>query len=193
MGVQKRFAMWRIKIVAVVAALVLVLSSGAAYADMANGKYSFDFTGIVALWDITGSYSGDLGNLFLQFPITEGPTGKLTGNGIFSVQGLDGTISSVGGSVTGSSADPHVGLNLRMSGKGTVDGKEVRVSLSANLHYTLDSNAAELDHGGGSGTETITILKTGQTVSESGTFRRRDIPNLPLPVDSTGGWMLSMD
>ncbi len=182
-----------IKIVAFVAAVVLVVGSGAAYADQANGSYSFDFTGLVPLWDISGSYSGDLANFALNFSITEQPSGKLTGNGNFSVSGLDGAITSIGGSVKGSSADPHVGLNLKMSGKGTVDGKGVKVSVSANLHYDLDSAAADLDHGTGSGTETITILSTGQTLSQSGTFKRSAIPVLHLPTDSTGGWMLSMD
>ena len=183
-----------IKIVAVMAAVILLVGSRAA-ADMANGSYSFDFTGIVPLWDISGSYSGDLGVFALNFSVTEKPTGKLNGNGTFSVSGqsLDGKISSAGGKVTGLSASPHVALDLRMSGKGTVDRKSVSVSLSANLHYHLDSSAGVLDHGRGSGTETITLLSTGQTVSASGTFRPSDIPNLHLPDTATGGWMLSLD
>ncbi len=181
--------MWGKKIVAVMAAAVLVmgLGAGAARADMANGSYSFDFTGIVPLWDITGTYSGDLGDFDLDFSITEKPTGKLNGDGTFSVSGqsLDGTISSVGGKMTGSSANPHVALDLRMSGKGTVDGKKVSVSLSANLHYHLDSATGVLDHGRGTGTETITLLSTGQTVSASGTFRPSDIPTFHLPDTAT--------
>jgi len=184
-----------IKIVAALAAVILLVGSGAAHADQANGSYSFDFTGIVALWDISGSYSGDLGNFDLAFSVTEKPSGKLTGDGdgTFSVSGVDGTISSVGGTISGSSSDPHVAMDLRMSGKGIVDGTRVRVSLSANLHYDLDSAAGDLDHGTGSGTETVTDLSTGQTISESGTFRRNEIPTLRLPDDSTGGWMLSLD
>src|ERR1700719_1617351 len=113
-----------LKIVAFMAAFVLLVCLGAArdtHADQANGSYSFDFTGLVPLWDITGSYSGDLGVFALDFSVTEKPTGKLNGNGTFSVsdQSLDGTISSVGGKMTGSSASPHVAIDLRMSGKGT--------------------------------------------------------------------------
>jgi hypothetical protein len=186
-----------IKIVAVVAAAILVvgLRAGAAHADMANGSYSFDFTGIVPLWDISGSYSGDLGAFDLDFSIDEKVTGKLDGDGTFSVSGqsLDGPIYSIGGKTTGSSADPHVALGLRMSGTGTVDGKKVSLSLSANLHYHLDSSAGVLDHGRGTGTETITLLPSGRTFSTSGTFRPSDIPTLHLPDTATGGWMLSLD
>jgi len=189
--------MSRIKIVAVVAALILLvgLGEGAAYADQANGNYSFDFTGLVALWDISGTYSGDLGNFALNFSITEKPSGKLNGDGTFSVSGesLDGTISTVDGGVKGPSADPHVAMNLRMAGKGTVSGKKVTVSLSANLRYDLNSVAGDLDNGRGFGTLTITVLSTGQTLSETGTFRRNEIPTFHLPDDSTGHWTLSLD
>ena len=185
------------KIVAFVAAVILFVGLGAraAYADQANGSYSFNFSGLVALWDIAGSYSGDLGEFDLAFSITEQPSGKLTGDGTFSVAGesLEGTISSVGGKMSGSSTDPHVALDLRMSGKGTVSGTKVRVSVSANLHYDLDSAAGNLDHGTGSGTVTVTDLSTGQTESESGTFRPSAIPILRLPDDSTGDWSMSLD
>jgi hypothetical protein len=92
----------------------------------------------------------------------------------------------------GTAVSPHVAMNLPMSGNGTVDGKHVKVSLSANLHYHLDSAAADLDHGRGSGTLTITLLSTGQTLSQTGTFRPSDISTLTLPDNATGDWTLSL-
>src|SRR4029077_17757615 len=35
-------------------------------------------------------------------------------------------------------------------------------------------------------------LKTGQTASQSGKFKRSDLTSLGLPIDSTGGWNLSI-
>ena len=177
-------------------AVVLVLGSGAAYADMANGSYSFDFTGVVSLWDISGTYSGGIGPFSpIDFSITENPSGKLemSGNGTFMVEGLDGNIKSVSGKITGSSNDPKVALKMRMSGTGQLQGIHARVSLVANMHYHLNSGDHGLEDPTGSGTITITDLKTGQTASAGGKFKRSALTSLALPTDSTGGWELSLD
>jgi len=174
-------------------AVVLVLGSGAAYADMANGSYSFDFSDVVSLWDISGTYSGGIGPFSINFSITENPSGKLSGNGTFMIEGLDGDIKSVSGSIKGSSNDPHVAMEMRMSGTGELEGVHAKVSFAANMHYQLNTVDHELDDPKGSGTLTITDLATGQTKSESGSFKRSDLTSLELPVDSTGGWSLSLD
>jgi len=174
-------------------AVVLVLGSGAAYADMANGSYSFDFSDVVSLWDISGTYSGGIGPFSINFSITENQSGKLSGNGTFMIEGLDGDIKSVSGSIKGSSNDPHVAMEMRMSGTGELEGVHAKVSFAANMHYQLNSVDHELDDPKGSGTLTITDLATGQTKSESGSFKRSDLTSLELPVDSTGGWSLSLD
>ena len=181
-----------LRIHAAVVAVVLVLGSGAAYADMANGSYSFDFSNVVSLWDISGAYSGGIGPFSLNFSITETPTGKLSGSGTFNVEGLDGNIKGVSGKITGSSNDPNVAIKMRMSGTGNLQGIHAKVSLSANMHYHLISADHGLEDPKGSGTVTITDIKTGQTASRSGTFKRSDLTSLGLPIDSTGGWVLSL-
>ncbi len=172
--------------------LVLGLGSTAAYADMANGSYSFDFTGGIPLWDISGSYSGDIGPFSLNLSIAENPSGKLSGTGTFNVEGLHGNVKSLSGKIMGSSNAPKVALKMRMSASGQLQGIHARVSLTANMHYKLDSANHELDHPTGSGSLTITDLTTGQTDSESGTFKRSDLSSMELPNDSTGAWNLSL-
>jgi hypothetical protein len=179
---------------AALVAVMLVLGSGAAYADMANGSYSFDFNGVVSLWDISGTYSGGIGPFSINLSIAENPSGKLSGNGMFDVEGLDGDIKSVSGNIEGSSNDPHVAIKMRMSGTGELEGIQAKVSLVANMHYQLNSADHELDDPTGSGSLTITDLKTGQTASEGGKFKRSDLTSLEgLPTDSTGGWDLSLN
>ena len=95
--------------------------------------------------------------------------------------------------IKGSSNDPNVALKMRMSGTGELQGIHAKVSLSANMHYHLNSVDHGLDDPKGSGTLTITDLKTGQTASQSGRFKRSDLTSLELPIDSTGGWDLSLD
>jgi hypothetical protein len=181
-----------LRIHAAFVAIALVLGSGVAYADMANGSYSFDFSGVVSLWDISGAYSGGIGPFSINLSITESPSGKLSGNGTFNVEGLESNIKSVNGKIMGSSNDPNVAMKMRMSGTGELQGIHAKVSLAANMHYHLNSVDHGLDDPKGSGTLTITDLKTGQTASQSGTFKRSDLTSLGLPSDSTGGWSLSL-
>jgi hypothetical protein len=182
----------RIHAAFVFVAIILVLGSGAAYADMGNGSYTFDFTNAVSLWDISGTYSGGIGAFSLNLSIAENPSGKLSGNGTFNVEGLQGNIKSLSGKINGSSNDPHVALKMRMSGTGQIQGIHAKVSLVANMHYRLNSVDHQLDHPTGSGTLSITDLKTGQHASESGRFKRSELTSLGLPIDSTGAWSLSL-
>ena len=181
-----------LRIHAAFVAIVLLLVSGAAYADMGNGSYTFDFTNAVPLWDISGTYSGGIGAFSLNFSIAENPSGKLSGSGTFNVEGLQGNMKSLSGKIMGSSNDPQVALKMRMSGTGQIQGIHAKVSLVANMHYRLNSIDHALDHPTGSGTLSITDLKTGQHASESGKFKRSDLSSLELPIDATGGWGLSL-
>lgn len=185
--------MKRIKILAAVVASVLAMTWGAAHAEMANGTYSFDFSGIVPLWDISGSYLTSIGGFGLDFSITQEPSGKLEGSGTFNIEGVNGDITVGGGNIMGSSIDPDVAMNMHMSGTGTLQGVDVKLTFSAMLHYRLDSTVRELADPHGSGTITIKDLATGQTASRGGTFRRSALSPLSLPEGSTGGWTLSFD
>jgi hypothetical protein len=116
----------------------------------------------------------------------------MSGSGTFDVEGLEGDIKSVSGKINGSSNDPNVALKMRMSGTGELQGIHARVSFAANMRYHLNSADHGLDDPSGSGTLTITDLKTGQTASQGGRFKRSDLTSLELPTDSTGGWSLSL-
>jgi hypothetical protein len=181
-----------LRIQAAFVAVVLMLGSGVAYADMANGTYTFDFSNVVSLWDISGAYSGGIGPFSINLSITENPTGKLSGTGTFNADGVQGNIKSVSGTIKGSSDDPNVAMKMRMSGTGNLQGIHAKVSLTANMHYQLHSADHGLDNPKGSGSLTITDLKTGQTASQSGRFKRSDLTSMELPIDSTGGWNLSI-
>ena len=144
------------------------------------------------LWDISGTYSGGIGPFSINFSIAEKPSGKLSGSGTFNAEGVEGNIKSVSGEIKGSSNDPNVAMKMRMSGTGELQGIHAKVSLAANMHYHLNSADHGLDDPKGSGTLTITDLKTGQTASQSGRFKPSDLTSLELPIDSTGGWSLSI-
>jgi len=172
-------------------ALILLFVSTAADADMANGSYLFDFSNILPLWDISGLYSGDIGPFSINFSIMENSSGKLTGTGTFDLDGLGGDITSISGSMTDSSTDPHVTMRLLMSGQGVLEGVGAKVTFSAEMHYLLNGTDKGLEHPSGSGT--ITIKSPGQNDRESGSFKRRALSPLALPVDSTGEWVLSLN
>jgi len=80
-----------------------------------------------------------------------------------------------------------------MSGKGVLEGIGAKVTFSAHMHYRLNGTDKGLEHPSGSGTITIRDLSTGQTVRESGSFKRSALRPLALPVDSTGEWLLSLN
>ena len=174
-------------------ALILLLVSTAADADMANGSYLYDFSNILPLWDISGLYSGDIGPFSINFSIMENSSGQLTGTGTFYFDGLGGDITSISGDMTDSSINPHVAMKLLMSGKGVLEGIGAKVTFSADMHYRLNGTDKGLEHPSGSGTIRIRDLSTGQTASESGSFKRSALTPLALPVDSTGEWLLFLN
>jgi hypothetical protein len=176
-----------------IVAIILLFTSEAAHAEMANGSYLFDFSGIVALWDLSGFYSGGIGPFSIGLSITANSSGELTGSGGFDLEGLGGDITSVSGSLMGSSTDPHVAMKLKMSGKGNLEGINAKVTLSGNMHYQLNSADKGLEHPSGSGTITIRDLSNGKSRSESGSFKRSALTALALPTNSTGGWLLFLN
>jgi hypothetical protein len=182
-----------LKIFTGLVAVVLVFASGAAHADMANGSYLVDFSGIVALRDFSGFYSGAIGPFSVGLSITANSSGELTGSGGFDLEGLGGDITSVSETSTGSSADPHVAMKLRMSGKGNLEGINAKVTFSANMHYQLNIADKRLEDPYGSGTIIIRDLSTGRTVSESGSFKRQALSDPALPPGFTGGWLLFLN
>ncbi len=182
-----------LKIFTGLVAVILLFVSDAAHAEMANGSYLFDFSGIVALWDFSGFYSGGIGPFSIGLSITANSSGELTGSGGFDLEGLGGDITSVSGSLMGSSTDPHVAMKLKMSGTGNLEGINAKVTFSGNMHYQLNIADKRLEDPYGSGTIIIRDLSNGKSQSESGSFKRSALTALALPTDSTGGWLLFLN
>jgi hypothetical protein len=188
-----------LRIIAAMTVAIWVFVSPVAYADIADGSYDYDFSGIVPLWDISGNYSGGVAGLELDFPITEGPSGAFTGGGPFDYDDgfgdvLDGTIN-VSGAVKQSDTDPRVSMDMLISGTGTVvdpagNTNDVTYAASAKLVLAIDIADGELVATSGSVSVTEKDLTTGkkERASESlvgGT--------LTLPEDATGGWNLTLN
>ena len=182
-----------LKIVTGLVAVILVFVSDAAHADLATGSYLFDFSGIVALWDFSGFYSGGIGPFSIGLSIAANSSGELTGSGGFDLEGLGGEITSVSGSLMGSSTAPHVAVKLKMSGSGNLEGINAKVTFSGNMHYQLNSADKRLEHPSGSGTIAIRDLSNGKSRSESGSFKRSALTALALPTNSTGEWLLFLN
>ncbi len=194
--------MKRLKALAAVVGAVLMFTTRAAYADMANGSYSSDFSGEVPVWDISGEYSGDAGlGLGLDFSISEDPSGNFTGAGTFDYDDgsgdvLDGDIS-VSGTVKGSATNPRVSMNMLISGTGTVvvdqdgDTDDVTYAASAKISFGIDSDNGELAVTSGSISVKETDLTTGKTKSRSAPLGKG--ATMAMPVESTGDWNLTLN
>jgi len=188
--------------VAMVALAVLLGNARLARADMANGSYTTDFTGVVPLWDISGDYSGDAAlGLDMDFSITQSPSGAFNGSGTFnyddgSGNSLSGDIT-VSGQVKNSNTAPGISMTIEISGSGTVvvdqqgDTDDVNFDALAKISYGLDSTNGNLVSTGGSVTVHETDLDTGKKESRSGRLGKGS--EMALPDTSTGGWNVALD
>jgi hypothetical protein len=186
--------MQKLKLLAAVAGAVLIFTSRAAYADMADGSYTNDFSGVVPVWDISGVYpSGDLGGIDLYFSVSEDPSGKFTGGGDFD---YDTGYGDIGGNITASGTVKNSGtvtrvtMKLLLSGSGNIDGDDVVFTASATYNSEIDSADSELI-GSGSAKITVKDLDTGKKKSESGSLGK-DL-TMELPASAIGDWNLTLN
>jgi hypothetical protein len=191
----------RLKILAAVAVALFVFTARMAHADIANGTYYTEFTDATPIWDISGSYSGDVGTgLGMDFSLTEAPSGNLTGAGTFHDDEpgvvLNGKVN-VSGMMKNSAADPRVSMDIMISGKGTVvvskagHKNSVSVTASAKVNLEIDAADGEMVSTGGSESVTEKDLTTGKSASRSVSLPKGLL--MPLPADSTGAWRLTLD
>jgi hypothetical protein len=172
-----------------------------ASAGVASGLYTLNYDASSgALWDISGSYSEDTGEVTLDYTIAEDPTGKFTGSGMF---GIDESYS-----------DASLSLSSTMNLIGTIktSGSVTRVALTASgagagevyvygygyyditFSYSLKENC-EVDPFGqlvgtisGKMKVTLPALRKSRSVS---------IPTtdfaVALPASATGAWSLTLN
>lgn len=190
--------MARLKILAAVAAAVLIFTSPAAFATMADGLYSRHFmSGEVPVWDISGSYS-DSG--FGDFIINEDPSGALTGTGTLNIDDgfgtvLNGTLIPTG-KVKSAGTATKVSLKFLVSnGTGTfVDDQgfshDVTFTGTINTNSDVDGIDSELVLTSGKITLKLQEPSTGRKGSASDTLNPGG--TLDLPSGTTGDWDLTM-
>jgi len=170
---------------------LLVFAAPWARADIADGAYSTDLTGVTTLWDISGSYSGDVGlGIGMDFSLTESPSGALKGSGSFDYDGLSGTIN-VTGTVAGSGANPRVTMDLSLSGSGSVEGQDVSFTARAAIDFDIDVSSGALAVTSGSLSVRVTDSTNHKSGSKSVALAKGS--TMALPDGAAGGWSVSLN
>lgn len=168
---------------------------------VASGTYSTDFDG---LWDITGDYSGYIAeNMWLDFSITQDPTGKFTGTGTLSSDDGSGTVMNgpmnISGALKTSGSTTLVSMTATVvSGTGTINvgGPKDNMSFTGAIKLTgaLDAANGKLVVTGGSASAKILDLITNKKISKSTKLGPAIYPaELDLPDDVTGACTLTLD
>ncbi len=174
--------------------MVLAGFASLARAEMAAGTYTVSFGGNLDLYDLSGTYSEDLGGINLNYTLTMEPSGKFTGVGTASAgdffgydlnldMDLDFTGAvSVSGNVT------RVNMQMKLKGGGTVEG--YAVTFSANMKETceIDTSSQSLV-GTVSGKVNVAVPAMHKKASQP----VRDTVNTPLPWGMNGSWDLVLN
>jgi len=189
--------------------MVVVLSnqttttSGTFSTPTPNGQY--DFSGEVPLWDISGNYTGDIGqDIKLGFSVIQDGSGKLIGGPAGTINSNDGNgnllignITSLNGTVRSSGTHTLVSMTILSSGTGTVNVGHPSVSHIHNMTFTqrikfnAEINSTNLFVTGGSANVLEKDLSTGQMINKSTTVHSG--ATLPLPADVTGDWAMTLN
>jgi len=176
---------------AAAASALLVFTTPWARADIANGSYSADLTGVAPLWDISGAYSGDVGlGIGLNFSLTQSPSGAFVGSGSFDYDGLSGTIN-VTGTVTGSGANPRVTMDLSLSGSGSVEGQDVSFTARAAIDFDIGVSSGALDMTSGSVSVRVADSTNHRSASETVPLAKGS--TMPLPDGVDAGWGMNLN
>jgi len=175
------------------------------YPTVNTGSYYINFSGWIPLWDISGSYSGDIGqNIGLDFSVTQDSSGRLgggVGGTVNSDDGngnlMSGTITSLTGTVKSSGTHTLVSMTILDSGTGTVNVGKPPVSLIHDMTFTetikfnAEISGTSLFVTGGSSSAKETDHATGKKLTRSTTIHSG--ATLALPPDVTGDWNMTLD
>ena len=167
-----------------------------------NGSYNHDFNGTIPLWDISGSYTGDVGSgIQLDFTINEDASGKFTGIGTIHSDDGSGNVmtgtTTISGAVKSSGAATLVSMTILASGSGTIASglpaaiHNATTTKSVKLTGVIDGAGKKLRLTGGSATTKQTDFITGQKTGLSNKIAAGAA--LPLPSNVTGDWDLLLN
>lgn len=163
---------------------ILLPSAQSSFAD----TYSFDLTGDLSIWDISGSYDDtSLGfSLNISYDLTQDTAGKFTGGGNASctILGTDVDMEfTIKGSVKQKGGDATVKMTMKFT--GTADDGVDTYKFKANAKVTAEINSID---GTIDGTVKVRISISGYG-SESGEVLYIE----DLPVDMDGTFTLELD
>jgi hypothetical protein len=162
-----------------------------ARADMASGNYTMEFADTTSLWDVSGTYSQDIGGLAVDYTLSVDPGGKITGYGSANYSlGYYGSIYidfDFAGTCKSSGGVTRVSMSWKMSGTGSISGYAFNFSASIKSNFEIDQAACTM----------VGTMSGKITASVSGYSQSVPIPTttivLYLPADMIGSWDLNMD
>jgi hypothetical protein len=164
------------------------------YAESVSGDHTLTFDGDVSLWDLSGTYNEDLSDFNLSYSISMDPTGKFIGEGsaVYEDDLMDAYLSSsysFNGKASSAAGVVRVGMTLKMTGSGYVQGYFCTFTAVARENLELDSASRQLV-GSASGRVAVAVPE----------LRRRAGAPIPrtevvtaLPYDVVGNWDLALN
>lgn len=175
---------------AIIAALAAMFSM--ARADTASGSYTMSFADTTSLWDVSGTYTQDIGGLSVDYTLSVDPGGKITGYGsaYFGMGGY-GSIDidfDFAGTVKSSGGITRVSMNWKMSGTGSISGYAFKFGATIKSNFEIDQAACTMV---GTMSGKITVSMSGYG-SQSETIPTTTV-ELYLPDEMNGTWDLGMD
>lgn len=176
-------------------ALCVISMPTAVRAEMASGNYTNVFSGVPALWDISGTYSESVEGIDLDYTINVDPSGKFTGAGTFSLgsDGFDHDLLqgdfTVNGSVKSAGDVVRIMLTFQLTGAGNISGYDVTFSAKMKEKLEIASVTREMV-GTVSGSVKVTVPAARK--SKSAKIPSTDI-SVQLPYDVDGDWSLLLN
>jgi len=163
-----------------------------------SGVYTNSFNGVLALWDVSGTYPEDMlgGNLDGSYTVSVDAKGKITGDGNASYYDDVDDISvdmdfTVNGAVKAIPTGTQVLMNQAFKGTGSYGGTTFTFSGKFKYDLGIDASTSML-----SGNVTGKICASGQgcvTLTEANGGEPIYVETQIADVDMDGSWNLVLD
>jgi len=173
---------------------MLLFATAGLRAEIGSGSYTNEFNGDVNLWDVSGTYSEDLGGLSLDYILNMESSGKFSGQGKVSLPSFSGVDLSLNadysfnGAVSGVGSTVRVSMTMKMKGSGEVEGTNFTFSASATEHLSPDAANQQLT-GTVTGSESVSI----PLLHKHASVPFRTTVQSALPAGMNGTWTLAFD
>jgi len=147
--------------------------------------YNFDGLPYMGVWDVSGSYSGDLFDLAVDYTVTQDTGGKITGDGTVTgtmyIEKYDVDVDvdmtcNITGSVSQKNGVCMVKLSIKGRGTASFEGGTYNASASETITAEIDPASKEISG-------TVKAKASSKGYSESGT----DTFSVPLPDTNMDG------